>query len=138
MTCIYTLNNSGGWLSLTMYSIKLQHTATHYNALQHTAIHCNTLQHTATHCNTLQPTTMHCKILPHTVTHCNTLPHAATHFNTLQHTSTAGDGWIFCPLAQTPLLLPSHPYNLVLRILSQPPFSNLKVIVFVNLTFECR
>jgi len=57
--------------------VKLQHTATHCNALQCTATHCNALQRTAMHCNTLQHTTKHYNTLQntpqHTATHCNTL-----------------------------------------------------------------
>jgi len=48
---------------------RLQHIATHLNALQSTAMHSKTLQHAATHCNMLQ----------NTATCCNTLQHAATH-----------------------------------------------------------
>jgi len=40
---LHTHTHTIGWRN-TMLQHKLQHTATHCNALQHTAIHCNTLQ----------------------------------------------------------------------------------------------
>jgi len=58
--------------------IRVQHAATHYDALQHTATHCNTLQHDGTKecvCNTLQ----------HTATHCNTLQHDSTQEYVMWH-----------------------------------------------------
>jgi len=67
------------------FKVRVQHNATHCNALQHTATHCNIRQHTATHCNTLQYTTAHCTTLQHTATHCNTPHHTTAYCTTLQH-----------------------------------------------------
>jgi len=107
-----------------MFSVTMQHTATHCNTLQHTATHCNALQHTATHCNALQ----------RTATHCNTLQHSATH--SVTHCNSRVYTWslIWCVAASI-----QYAYTFI----NASPFKNVYILQgypythFMNInTFE--